>query len=135
MKSPWQIDGILDLQGCYVAIYPYVHRGSYCSEEKTDVEGRKRPWIDRKRDHLACMASAPVEARAVILADKLQNLISIEIDLREGRPVWTQFHADRASVLSYYRQAIEVCTAGDPRLAPIASKAQETLTAVDTLGE
>jgi guanosine-3',5'-bis(diphosphate) 3'-pyrophosphohydrolase len=107
----------------------------YCSEQKTDAAGRKRPWIDRKRDHLACMASAPVEARAVILADKLHNLMSIEIDLREGRPVWSQFHADRASVLSYYRQAIELCTAGDPRLAPLASKARETLNAVDLLGE
>jgi (p)ppGpp synthase/HD superfamily hydrolase len=107
----------------------------YCSEQKTDAEGRKRPWIDRKRDHLACMAGAPVEARAVILADKLHNLISIEIDLREGRPVWSQFHADRARVLSYYRQAIELCTAGDPRLALLASEAQEALAAVESLGE
>jgi guanosine-3',5'-bis(diphosphate) 3'-pyrophosphohydrolase len=107
----------------------------YCSEQKTDAEGRKRLWIDRKRDHLACMASAPVEARAVILADKLHNLISIEIDLREGWPVWSQFHADRASVLSYYRRAIERCNADDPRLAPLVSRAQETLTVVESLGE
>ena len=71
----------------------------------------------------------------MILADKLHNLISIEIDLREGQPVWSQFHADRASVLSYYRQAIEICTAGDPRLEALASKAQESLSAVETLGE
>jgi (p)ppGpp synthase/HD superfamily hydrolase len=107
----------------------------YCTEQKTDAEGRKRPWIDRKRDHLSCMAGAPVGARAVILADKLQNLISIELDLREGRSVWSQFHADRASVLSYYRQAIEICTAGDPRLALLASTAQETLAVVESLGE
>jgi hypothetical protein len=81
------------------------------------------------------MARAPVEARAVILADKLHNLISIEIDLREGRPVWSQFHADRAQVLSYYRQAIEICTTGDPRLAPLASAAQELLTALEAVVE
>ena len=31
---------------------------SHCSEIKFDAEGRKRPWIDRKRDHLAAMAGA-----------------------------------------------------------------------------
>ncbi len=75
----------------------------HSSEIKTDAQGRKRPWIDRKRDHLDALAGAPVAARAVVLADKLHNLISIELDLCEGRPVWATFHADRAQVLSYYR--------------------------------
>jgi (p)ppGpp synthase/HD superfamily hydrolase len=108
---------------------------AHCSERKTDAEGHQRPWIDRKRDHLASMAGAPVEARAVMLADKLHNLISIEIDLREGRPVWSQFHADRASVLWYYGQAIQSCAASDPRLASLASNAQELLALVESLGE
>ena len=30
-----------------------------CSEVKLDAEGRKRPWIDRKRDHLAALVGAP----------------------------------------------------------------------------
>jgi (p)ppGpp synthase/HD superfamily hydrolase len=108
---------------------------AYCSEQKTDAEGRKRPWIDRKRDHIAALTGAPVEAHAVILADKLHNLISIEIDLREGRPVWSQFHADRNQVLWYYRQAIEVCAATDPRLVSLTSRAQEVLNTVEFLGE
>ncbi len=29
-----------------------------CSEVKLDAEGRKRPWIDRKRDHLAALVGA-----------------------------------------------------------------------------
>src|SRR4051812_29594254 len=53
----------------------------HCSEIKTDAQGRKRPWIDRKRDHLEALAAAPVEARAVALADKLHNLLSIQLDL------------------------------------------------------
>src|SRR4051794_25884259 len=32
----------------------------HCSEVKTDGEGRKRPWIDRKRDHLEALGGAPV---------------------------------------------------------------------------
>ncbi len=63
----------------------------HCSEVKTDELGDKRPWIDRKRDHIAALASAPIEARGIILADKLHNLISIELDLRDERPVWRYF--------------------------------------------
>ena len=80
----------------------------YCSEVKTRRQGHKRPWIDRKRDHLAALAEAPVEARAIVLADKLHNLISIELDLREGAPVWSQFHAEREQVLWYYHATIDV---------------------------
>ncbi len=67
----------------------------YCTEEKYDSNGRKRPWIERKRDHVAAVVQAPPGARAVVLADKLHNLISIEVDLLEGRSVWSQFHAER----------------------------------------
>jgi guanosine-3',5'-bis(diphosphate) 3'-pyrophosphohydrolase len=106
----------------------------HCSEVKTDAQGRKRPWIDRKRDHVAALAEAPLEARAVILADKLHNLISIEIDLREGRPVWSQFHADRDQVLWYYRAMISCCGTGDPRLEHLAARCREVLAVVERLG-
>src|SRR4051794_25896442 len=89
-----------------------------CSEIKLDAQGRKRPWIDRKRDHLEALAAAPVEARAVALADKLHNLLSIQLDLHAGRPVWSTFHADRPQVLWYYRTALERFAGGDPRLEP-----------------
>src|SRR3954452_6256718 len=88
----------------------------HATEIKLDAEGRKRPWLDRKRDHLEALASAPVEARAVALADKLHNLLSIELDLGDGRPVWPAFNAERALVLRNYRTAIERLGSGDPRL-------------------
>src|SRR5262249_38116823 len=81
----------------------------HCSEVKTDAQGIKRPWIDRKRDHLAALEFAPLEARAIILADKLHNLTCIELDLQQNRSVWSQFHAERELVLWYYRSAIELC--------------------------
>jgi (p)ppGpp synthase/HD superfamily hydrolase len=93
---------------------------SYCSEEKTDAQGVKRPWIDRKRDHLVALATAPTDARAIVLADKLHNLRSIQFDLDEGRTVWDTFHADRGQVLWYYRAAIEVLDNGEPTLKPLA---------------
>lgn len=99
----------------------------HCSEVKNDAAGRKRPWIDRKRDHLAALAEAPVEARAVILADKLHNLTSIEYDLSLGRDVWSTFHADRGNVLWYYWTTLECCGRGDPRLEPLAAGCREIL--------
>ena len=100
---------------------------AHCSEVKTDSEGRKRPWIDRKRDHLAALADAPVQARAIVLADKLHNLISIAIDLREGRPVWNEFHAEQDQVLWYYDAMIDACGTEDPRLLELAAQCRDVL--------
>jgi (p)ppGpp synthase/HD superfamily hydrolase len=102
----------------------------YCSEVKIDASGAKRPWIDRKRDHLASVANAPESARAVILADKLHNLISIRLDQAEGRPVWSSFHADRDRVLWYYGAMIDACRSGEPSLSTIADECRELLDAI-----
>lgn len=101
-----------------------------CSEIKTDASGRKRPWIDRKRDHLEALSGASLEVRAVILADKLHNLLSIACDLEEGRPVWSIFNAPRADVLWYYRATVDLVGSGDPRLLRLAERCRELL---DTL--
>ena len=106
----------------------------HCSEVKLDEQGRKRPWIDRKRDHLAALAEAPTEARAITLADKLHNLISIELDLREHRPVWSQFNAEREQVLWYYQATIELCGRGDLRLEELATACRDVLARVEGLG-
>ena len=105
----------------------------HSSEVKLDAEGRKRPWIDRKRDHLAALAEAPTEARAIGLADKLHNLLSIQVDLEEGRPVWSAFHARRDQVLWYYRAMIDVLDGGDPRLNALASRARTALAEIEGL--
>lgn len=103
----------------------------HCSEVKTDDEGRKRPWIDRKRDHLAALIEASAPARAVVLADKLHNLVSIECDLRDGLPVWSHFHAERSQVLWYYRTAIETLGFGDARLDALESECRALLEVVE----
>jgi (p)ppGpp synthase/HD superfamily hydrolase len=106
----------------------------HCSEVKLDERGLKRPWLDRKRDHLAAIATAPVEARAVILADKLHNLISIAIDLREGHPVWGEFHADRDQVLWYYHAVLDRCRSDDPRLQTLELRCREVLDEILAIG-
>jgi (p)ppGpp synthase/HD superfamily hydrolase len=106
----------------------------HCSEVKDDAQGRKRPWIDRKRDHLAALADASSAARAVVLADKLHNLACIELDLREARPAWSLFNADRAQVLWYYRATIEACDGDDPRVEHLAHSCRDVLARVESLG-
>lgn len=105
-----------------------------CSEVKLDAQGTKRSWADRKRDHLAALASASRDARAVVLADKLHNLLSIEIDLGDGRPIWSLFHADRAAVLAYYRDTLDQLGRGDAQLEALAARGREVLARVEALG-
>jgi (p)ppGpp synthase/HD superfamily hydrolase len=105
----------------------------HCSEIKNDDQANKRPWIDRKRDHLAALSEAPAEARGIILADKLHNLICIELDLREDRPVWSGFHAERQEVLWYYRTAIDVCGQSDSRLESLADSCRGVMVRVELL--
>jgi (p)ppGpp synthase/HD superfamily hydrolase len=107
----------------------------HCTEIKADAHGEKRPWIERKRDHIASLLAAPVPARGVILADKLHNLICIELDLREGRPVWSAFHAERERVLWYYDAIIDACGRDDPRLAELAGACRDVLARVQRLGQ
>ncbi|WP_422927345.1 HD domain-containing protein [Singulisphaera sp. PoT] len=102
-----------------------------CSEVKNDETGHRRPWINRKRDHLAELEKAPASARAVALADKLHNLTSMRLDLQEGRPVWSLFNAGRDDVLWYYRSALERYVGGDDRLDRLASECRMIL---ETLG-
>jgi (p)ppGpp synthase/HD superfamily hydrolase len=96
----------------------------HCTEVKTDDKGQKRPWLDRKTDQLAAIPDAPIEARAILLADKLHNLTSIRLDLAENRPVWSKFNADVAQVRWYYASAIAAAGTGDARLERLARECQ-----------
>ena len=101
---------------------------------KTDAQGRKRPWIDRQRNHLAALAGASLAVRAVIPADKLHNLLSIELDLDAGCPVWSLFHADRAQVLWYYHATLEACDGEDPRVHALAIACRDLLARIEARG-
>ncbi len=99
-----------------------------CSEVKLDAEGRPIPWEDRKGAHLERLrVKARTEVRAVILADKLDNLRSIRTDLEAGQPVWDLFHADRDRVLWYYASMIIACDSGDSRVQRLADDCRSEL--------
>lgn len=107
---------------------------AHCSEVKLDADGRKRPWLDRKRDHLAALAEASVAARAVVLADKLHNLLSIRVDLEEGRDVWSTFNAPRDRVLWYYRATLDALADDDPKLRFLGDECRAALDEVAAIG-
>lgn len=101
------------------------------SERKLDENGHKRPWIDRKTEHLAMLRCASIEARGVALADKLHNLTSILVDLAEGRAVWASFHADREQVLWYHEAMIDCCAAEEePRIMSLVRACRRALAEV-----
>ena len=105
-----------------------------CTEVKLDAEGRKRPWIDRKRDHLAALVGASTTVWAIILADKLHNLTCIDIDLEEGQPVWSHFNAERSQVLWYYRATLDAVPGGDPRIDSLADACRTVLARIESRG-
>lgn len=105
---------------------------AWCTERKLDETGRKRPWTERKLDHRAAIAEAPWEARAIVLADKLHNLISIRTDLEDGVDVWSRFGADRADVLANQRAMIAACrSSSEPAIRRLADMASEQLATVE----
>ncbi len=95
-----------------------------------DAQGRKRPWIDRKRDHLEAVRHSNEDVRSVVLADKLHNLISIQLDLVEGRDVWSGFNAGCAEVLAYYEAMLAACESDEPRLAALLEECRALLAEV-----
>ena len=104
----------------------------HCSEVKTDEQGRKRPWLDRKEGHLRDLKDASPEARAVFLADKLHNLTTMACDLNEGRDIWSLFNADRERVLWYYRAATEEFASGTPELERLGEECRRVLDRVES---
>lgn len=60
------------------------------TERKLDADVRKRSWQERKQEHLDLIATASVEARAIVLSDKLHNLGTMLYDLEAGDEIWSR---------------------------------------------
>jgi (p)ppGpp synthase/HD superfamily hydrolase len=107
-----------------------------CTERKHTPTGEPIPWAERKAAHLARAATASVEARAVMLADKLHNLLSIEADLAAGHEVWSRFNADRAASLANHRRFLQRLSHphDDPRLARLVGEVAHVLKRIDPEG-
>jgi (p)ppGpp synthase/HD superfamily hydrolase len=68
----------------------------------------KPPWLERKRNYVAHVSSAPRSVRLVSAADKLHNARSILRDLHaEGEAAWCRFSAGKEDQLWYYRALVD----------------------------
>lgn len=102
------------------------------SEQKLDADGRKRPWRDRKEDHIRQVADAPLAARAVVLADKLHNLQSMLFDLDGDGVNWERFHAPPEQIMDYHRRMIAAAAGDDEALRPLARQAMSVLGRIES---
>jgi (p)ppGpp synthase/HD superfamily hydrolase len=103
------------------------------TERKHDEHGRKRSWEDRKREHLAEIASASLAARALTLADKLHNLETLAADLNVSADVWGRFNAPPDRLLWYYREMTVRAAGRDERLCALADACRDVLRRIEEL--
>ena len=67
-------------------------------------ETPKRPWRDRKEEHLVRLGRASREVLRVSAADKLHNARTLLQDYRrDGDAVWSRFRGGKEGTLWYYR--------------------------------
>lgn len=99
---------------------------------KNDEDGNKRPWEDRKRDHLEHLSQSPLGARAIALADKLHNLQSILIDMdQQGMGIWARFNALPDRAIWYHRAMLAACDHGEPELKTLANACRAMIDRVE----
>lgn len=98
------------------------------TERKLDESGEKRPWFDRKIEHIRQLREAPVAVRAVALADQRQNLMSVLMDWEPGDAAfWDAFNASAVDYRNYHRARMNACLGTDTRLEALACDVVEKL--------
>jgi guanosine-3',5'-bis(diphosphate) 3'-pyrophosphohydrolase len=97
------------------------------SERKLDANGKKNSWRDRKSEHIERVRIAPMECRAIVLADKLHNLGSMKYDFNNGDSVWERFNAGPKEVLKYHRDIVAAAESNATSLKPLANECQELI--------
>ena len=93
----------------------------------TDVEP-KPPWRGRKEAYLAGIATKPIGAVRVSIADKLHNARSILADHRRiGEQIFDRFSASRDETLWYYESLVGAFEGRREELGPGAAAALDEL--------
>lgn len=93
------------------------------SEQKTDADGRMRPWRERKEGYVDRLRTGSTKAMAVSLADKIHNLWSINQSLTTGEDIFPALRGDRGEQHWFHRAVLEASTHhSDPRLQPMRER-------------
>ncbi len=112
----------------------------HVTEQKDTDDGRPRPWRARKDDYIAHLKTAPAEAVAISLADKLHNLWSICSALEAGIDVFTT-SATRTGLSAgpqeqrWYHSAVLAAarSQNDPRLVSLREGLEAEITRFERL--
>lgn len=76
---------------------------------------RKRPWLERKRDYLKHLESAPERSLLVTVCDKLHNLNATLMDVRHQGPTFLErFNAAPDQQVWYFEQVLDIAGARVP---------------------
>ncbi|WP_027953292.1 HD domain-containing protein [Halobacillus kuroshimensis] len=68
------------------------------------TENKRLPWKQRKQHTIDTVRNGTLDIKALIVADKLDNLLSIHTDqLRLGEKVWDNFNAGYSQQKWYYQ--------------------------------
>ena len=105
------------------------------TERKTADDGSKRSWQKRKDEHLDSVADASLEARAIVLADKLHNLGTMLYDLESGEDLWSRFNASQEKVLWYHHTMVKNAAGSDEKLNQLAQACCEMLSRLEAMTE
>ena len=97
------------------------------SEVKPKPEGTILNWRARKEEHLSRIKTAPWQAQAVYMADKIHNLRSIHHDQLAGHDVWSHFVAGKDQAAWYYRTALSVVDQQHPLVANLAGMLEKII--------
>lgn len=104
-----------------------------CTDSLTDKSGTKRPWEERKREHLAKLRKVDGDIALITAADKLHNLTAIVRDVRAyGPQTLGRFNApDR---LTWYYGEIVDALDGHAAHAPVGEIRARLDDLVDLVG-
>ncbi|MCA1012492.1 HD domain-containing protein [Halobacillus halophilus] len=77
------------------------------------TEDKSKSWQERKSHTIQSVREGSLELKALIVADKLDNLQSLITDLEvNGDKVWSNFNADYRHQKWYYQSVAEVMEVG-----------------------
>lgn len=79
-----------------------------CSDSLAEDPATKRPWRERKEQHLEHLRAASASVIIVAAADKLHNARAVATDLRLDPDTMSRFNASADQQLWYYRELLTV---------------------------
>lgn len=97
-------------------------------------EDKRLPWEERKKQYLERFPHKPWEAQAITLADKIDNLLSIEVCARHFGDPWPMFKRGRDEQVARFRELVARAKALPEHGAhPLVAELADVLARVEAL--